>query len=187
MKLFTLEPVEDSALVLPTNTDDANLFRELDGRPHGAVWNPVEVEIHDTEIDENGGTVPLRQVDCPWMGSHVLVARDSAIALLRTVLQVYGELLPLSCATAEVAVFNPGQVIDALNEERSGIERFDDGRLMFIERYVFRAEAIPDRAAFKTPEEPDGPILFTEPLVEELRRLELSGLDFATVWDSAHS
>jgi hypothetical protein len=91
-----------------------------------------------TEDDE--GT-PRRYSDFPWYGSHVLILRSDAANGLRETMRPSGEFLPLKGGDG-LELFNATTVLDALDEDRSEITRFDNGDVLDIERYVFRQEAV---------------------------------------------
>jgi hypothetical protein len=184
VRVYTQYPIGEYEDVSPVNEDDLDLFDEFDGTPRAENWTPVEMEIITVD-SETGAT--LQRADVPWFMGN-LVLRDKAIEAASPILAPLGELLPLECATAKLVCFNATQVLDALDEDRSEIVRFpSSGRIMAIERYAFRADAIPERAAFRIPQQQTGDVYFTEPVVEDLRSLGLTGLDFKLVWDSAAS
>ncbi|RUY05075.1 DUF1629 domain-containing protein, partial [Mesorhizobium sp. M7A.F.Ca.CA.004.04.1.1] len=128
----------------------------------------------------------LRQYsDFPWLGEHVLILRARALKLLRPTLEPYGEFLPLRADEA-ISLFNVTTVIDALDEERSKIVRFDDGGIMVIESLVLRADAIGGTETFKLPERADGvrisDIYLQETIVRRIGELGLKGIAFNLVW-----
>jgi len=66
-------------------------------------------------------------------------------------LRSYGEFLPVICDDAEIVLYNPTRVIDALDERRSVLSRFQSGRIMMIDKHVFHADKIADVDVFKLP------------------------------------
>ena len=68
-----------------------------------------------------------------------------------TFLRSNGEILPLNCKDATLAMYNPTRVIDALDEAKSTITRFRDGRIMMIKRHVFHRDKIANVDVFKLP------------------------------------
>ena len=182
MRILQLNPVGEYEELATVDTDDLTVLGELDATSRLAAWTPIEIEIlrFDEETDE-----PLLRADFPWFGSWTLMLRDRAIDLAGPVLAPFGEFLPLACADAAVTCFNCLQRLDVLDEGRSQIERFpSSGRIMVIEKYVFRPEMIPERSVFKIPQEQQGSLYYTERVVEDLQALGLTGLDFELVWDS---
>ncbi|MGW5360232.1 hypothetical protein [Actinopolymorpha pittospori] len=182
MRVLELYPVGEYERLSIVNDEDLRLLGELDATSRLSEWKPVEVRIFRS--DEDTGETLLR-ADFPWVGSWTLMLRDRAIDLAGPVLAPFGEFLPLTCADAAVTCFNGLQLLDALDESASEMVRFpSSGRIMAIEKHVFRPEVIPERAVFKIPQEQLGSIYYTEPVVDDLRALGLTGLDFKLVWDS---
>jgi hypothetical protein len=95
----------------------------------------------------------------------------------------YGELLPLRCAGAELWLYNVTHVIDALDEPASTIDRFSDGRIMFIRRLALRKDVIGDDDIFKFSRERGDSICFSQRFVDLWRSAGLTGVAFHQVWD----
>jgi hypothetical protein len=111
--------------------------------------------------------------DSPWLGSHAFFFRTHAIEVLEPLLSQHGELLPVHCEDAEVLLFNPTRVLDALDEGASNIRRFGDGRVMKVNEYVFHPEVVRDTHVFKIPNLRVSPTFISEHFVElEIRRPE---------------
>jgi hypothetical protein len=75
----------------------------------------------------------------------------------------------------------PTLIPNALDEEKSVIERFDDGRVMFIELAVFREEAIGGADILKLSMDRTGETYFSQRFVDLWMKSELKGLDFVQV------
>ncbi|RWQ15862.1 DUF1629 domain-containing protein [Mesorhizobium sp.] len=180
MNIYVLSVVEGQEWVLPRQADDYQLFSTLCGRKQ-RQWHPPGMEIL---CEHDDGTL-RRYSDFPWLGEHVLILRARALKLLRPTLEPYGEFLPLR-ADEPISLFNVTTVIDALDEERSKIVRFDDGGIMVIESLVLRADAIGGTEIFKLPERADGvrisDIYLQETIVRRIGELGLKGIAFNLVW-----
>jgi hypothetical protein len=182
VRVFTQYPIGEYEDLSPVDEDDLDLFDEFDGTARSSGWTPVQMEI--VSVDSESGAA-LQRADVPWFMGN-LVLRDKAIAAATPILTPLGELLPLECVDAKLVCFNATRVLDVLDEDQSQIARFPStGRIMAIEKYVFQLDAIPERAAFRIPQQMTGDVYFTEPVVEDLRGLGLTGLDFKLEWDSA--
>jgi len=120
--------------------------------------------------------------DSPWLDAHALIFRKSAITKLAGLLEEHGELLPLSCSEAELFVFNPTRVLDALDEQSSAMLRFSDGGIMYISRYVFRPEVVAGNHIFKIPNRRASPVFWDESAVRAWASAGLRGLEFKKVW-----
>jgi len=162
----------------PVSRDDfERVIVEIDGTPRQSSWRPMPVAL----IHEDRGR-RLSAADSPWHGEHALVFRPRVIDVLGPLLRQYGELLPLLCQEAELVMYNPTQVIDALDEDQSSIWRFSDGSIMWIQRYAFRAEVIGDIDVFKIPNKRASPTFLSERFVDRWKASGLTGLEFKQVW-----
>ncbi len=119
---------------------------EVNGTPRQPSWEPVPV--HLVHIDQGRELV---ESDSPWLGAHALIFRAAAMDSMGSALREYGELLPLSCSEASLWIYNPTRVVDALDESASSVLRFNDGRVMLIQRHVFRADLLRGNDIFKIP------------------------------------
>jgi hypothetical protein len=178
LSIFRPSVPEGFEWVLPRDHVDFETFRQFDGTRRTQSWRPVAVEL--LRIDDDG--LPLQPADLPWLGDHVLVLTSRAVRVLGEVLLPFGELLPLACADAELFVYNPLMVVDALDGERSRVVRFSSGRVMDIREYVLRSEAIRGIHAFKIPEMTRGSLLVSSAVVEAVKNADLRGTGFERVW-----
>jgi hypothetical protein len=67
--------------------------------------------------------------------------------------------LPLACSDRSLWLLNVGTVVDALDLERSEVERFESGRIMDIEKHAFYADRLEGVDLFKLENDRRGPIL----------------------------
>ncbi|MFI5011720.1 MAG: imm11 family protein [Hyphomicrobiales bacterium] len=162
----------------PVDRNDFETIRVLlNGIARAATWIPLKMQI----IREDEGK-KLRESDSPWLSSHILIFRPRAIAALGPMLLKYGELLPTQCADAELSLYNVTRALNALDEEASSVERFGDGRIMFVNRHVFREEVIGENDIFKLPGLRAEPIYVSQRFVDLWHSAGLKGFDFDQVW-----
>ncbi|MDP5226314.1 MULTISPECIES: hypothetical protein [Arthrobacter] len=102
------------------------------------------------------------------MATDVLILRDDAIETIGPLLRPHGELLPLLCEEARLAVFSAPVVEGAVDLEKSDIVRFRDGGILRFRSTVFHEEVVGNLMAFKLSEKPRGKLYLTEPLVEAM-------------------
>lgn len=162
--------------------DQANdkLFRLFDGRSHTERWTLPAI----TAADEPDATAELG--DFAFLGTiPVLSAR--AVRELRTLIESRAEILPLRYSRREYYALNVLRVVDALDEESSEIERFDNGRVMAINRFSFRPDALNGETIFRIPQLQRGYTFVTDSFVERVQAHELLGFSFKKVWCSADS
>ena len=177
MIIYTPLGLDDYELCHPVDPDDfETITDQINGQPRQKTWTPIAMTL----IHEDEGRTLLPS-DAPWLGSWALIFRPSAILALGALLREYGELLPLQCSEAKLSIFNPTQVVDALDEERSSVSRFDDGRLMRIKRYELRPDAIRGVEIFKIPNRRVSRTFVGQQFVDLWNQAGLKGLTFEQV------
>ena len=149
--------------VMPVGAEPMNSFIGLDGTPRAATWSPVPVELIDADEGRR-----FRRADLPWFGRQVLVLRDEAIEAVGPILEPHGELLPLSCPAARLALFNATRIVDALDEERSELVRSGTGQLLQIRRPAFHPGRLAGPLVFKVPQQVHGAIYLTGDVVQRI-------------------
>jgi hypothetical protein len=180
-RIFKPSPWEESEIIHPVRPEDFDTITGLiNGERRAASWRPIPIKI----IREDEGRV-LTYADSPWFGADALIFRPKAIEVMEPLLSKNGELLPLMCEGAELFMFNPAGLENALDETASTIERFTDGDIMLILRYVFRPDVIAGIDAFKIANLRVSPTFVSETFVTRWRNGGLSGLDFKQVWPPA--
>jgi hypothetical protein len=95
----------------------------------------------------------------------------------------YGELLPLNINgdLNKVFWFHCINVLDALDESKSRLQRFPNGRIAMVDEYAFFAERIGDNEIFYAQGTRQGPF-FTEPFKQKIEAQKLTGLEFILLW-----
>jgi hypothetical protein len=176
----------------PDNAEEAVLVTErhrwillgLDGTPHAADWDPPRLEL----LARDRGKA-LKYSDIPSYPTRgVVLLRPPAVEALGDLLRPDGELLPVLCDQADLTLFNCTRVIDALDEDRSTIARFRDGRIMMIESLALRAGAVPPGVnAFRLPQNPKAPVYFSQAVVDAARAAKLVRCNFELVWEDVSS
>lgn len=156
---------------------DYETFLALNGQPRAATWKPVNVRR--VRADDRQA---FRPSDFPWLGSHALIMRRTAVEALRDVLDRHGEVLPLHTEDGvELFVFN-AQVIDALDEAHSSITKFPGtDRIMQITRVAFRPLSVRGVDIFRLPHRASATYVGAR-FVERVNAACLRGLEFLPVW-----
>lgn len=180
MKIYQPRVAEGFQWVLPVNEDDFETFLSFDGSPRASTWTPVSVQLLST--DEGRA---LEKSDFPWLGRHALILSSGAVDAVGELLRTDGELLSLACDEAELWVFNPTTVVDALDKDWSELVRFNSsGRIMTVTKYAFQAELVDDVLAFKVPELLRASTFVTDGFVDAVKLASLRGVDFEMLWES---
>ena len=126
------------------------------------------------------GEMRLRS-DAPWLGGHVLVFRDSVSNKLNGLLGS-AKLYEFICDSERLFLCDPPLVENSVIQDKSAIDRFYDGRIMQIRKYVFNPEALQGRCIFKISEMRVSPTFVTQEFVDFWVSNKLVGLDFNLLW-----
>lgn len=168
---------EGFELCLPVRQEDfERLNMEINGRPRSEQWTPVDVGLvrHDQGRE-------LAASDSPWLGSHALIFKRTAVEAMGPLLRDNGELLPLASAAGELWVYNP-QLCDALDEAASSVQRLTAGRIWMIDQHIFRPDRVHGVDAFKIPNLRVSPTFVSKAFVDRWNSEGLNGLEFTQVW-----
>jgi hypothetical protein len=171
--------VEGFEWVQPLDQSDFDSVYQLDGRQVGQGWQRIRVKT--IESDDRGR--PLRRADLPWLGGHALVFRDQVVHDVSNLLAGSGEFLELELADGSdpLWLFNVSDVADALDEDASDLVRFPStGRVMKVNRHVFRPKVVADLGAFRIPQTRS--LFVAGDVVDAISRLGLSGAAFELAW-----
>lgn len=93
-----------------------------------------------------------------------------------------GQWLRLECDEASYWLFNVTNTIDALDEHKSEVARFHDGRIMDIDSFVFKPERCTGHVLFHVRNTPGAPNLVTQDFVDLVHEHGLTGFSFRLVW-----
>lgn len=80
-------------------------------------------------------------------------------------------------------LFTP-ETIDALDYEKSEFRYFSDGRIMGVEKFIFKEELISNVEAFRIKDFNAYPTFLTDKFVEKYKANNLTGIEFFCVYDS---
>jgi hypothetical protein len=179
MKIYTAIGREAFELCPPVYQSDFHQITALiDGTERQRNWRPIKVRLNKQDQGRH-----FRDSDSPWLGSDALIFRRTAADSLRPVLEAHGELLPLACSAADLLIYNPTQVLDALDESASDLHRFSNGEIMMVTRYVFRPEVIGKSQIFKISRLRVSSTFVQQSFVDQWKASGLRGLDFKQVWE----
>jgi hypothetical protein len=183
MIVYQPRPVEGYQWVLPTVRHASLAIRKVlnaePGKSAANRWIPPHVRLlHEDEGQH------LRPADMPWCNSSVIAVTERARPVLEELLAGDAEFLPLDCDEEQLWLVHPWRIVDALDEERSELERFTSSdRVMTVTRYVFREAALGGVACFKVPQM-IAPMFVTEGVVAAIRGNGLTGVRFQRLWQS---
>ncbi len=175
--VYAPQGAEDFECVNTVADQDYEVFLQFDGRPRASAWKPIAVRR--VRADDRQGFIPS---DFPWLGSHALIMRRSAVDALRDILDANGEVLPLSTDDGvELSVLN-ARIVDALDEANSSLMKFPGtNRIMRITKVAFVASKIEGLDLFRLPHRASSTYV-SERFVERVKAAGLRGLVFNKVW-----
>ena len=163
------------------NPDDSKRTLDwCDGTSMAGRWFPMPLEI----LKEPEGYEKLPRGDFPCFISGAAVFTQKAVTALADLLEGQVELLPIICEAGDYQLANVIRVVDALDEANSDVQRFEDGRVMDVERYAFHPEKLKGLTIFKLPQFRRGRVYVTERFVDRVREAGLKGFRFELLWDS---
>jgi len=182
MNVFELltEPKRYSNFALAYPLQDGGIYDVFDGRSLAAEWKAPVVIAADEDQDA------AEFADFALLGTVPVFSLQALEALL-DLLRPNGEVLPLRFKGGEYFAYNVTRILPALDETASSMTRFSTGRVMSIDRYVFRPELLDNAAVFKIPELPKAFVFVTDAFVERIRATRLTGLVFSLLWHSLGS
>lgn len=178
MRVYMLDADGDSYRGIYFYDEDSILgFTErFDGAPMKNSWTGKELFKYVPRYLPKG--------DTPSFHASIPVFNARAVEVLADLLEPNGELLPIRCQGEDLFLFNVTRLVDALDEENSRLERFDDGRIWDIKLYSFFREKLVTEAVFKLPQITSSWVYATGPFVERVQAAGLRGFDFPLVWSS---
>lgn len=179
MDVYCLTVLEGQEWILPSDPDDFELFFALDGSLL-TNWSRPVMQL----LREHDDGKERSYSDFPWLGAYAPILKLPAVTALENTLAPYGQLLPLRGEQAWL--FNVTRVLDALDEQRSDIVRFDDGEILTVERYEFIRSVLAGHGIFKLPGR-SSPVFVTPDFIETVRQSRLRGVSFERVWSDAPS
>lgn len=122
--------------------------------------------------------------DFPTLGT-VPVFSERALDALLDLLVENGEILPLDCCGEKYFAYNTTRRLDALDEERSILVRFDTGRIMDVRAYEFFPERLGTAAVFRLPQLRARSFV-TDAFARRIDDAGLTGFGLRQVWSSEH-
>jgi hypothetical protein len=145
----------------------------LDGTSRRTTWIPIKAYLVRKIRDKS-----LARSDFPWLGRFALVLREQAVESLKAIIERSSEILPLETEEdEEIFVLNTKTLPGVLDESKSGISRFPDGRIMQIVKPCFKQEVIGDSDLFRVQGQ-GMPTYVSERFVAAVYRARLVGLEF---------
>ena len=175
-------------IYIPTSPDGFELCHPIDVRDFarttelfsGAAIGDAWVSIRFQLIRSDEGR-DLAVSDSPWLGEHALILRPRAVSALLPLLTSAGELLHVDCNGDDLRLWNVTKLVEGLDVANSVLERYEEGGIMYVDRYRFLEPAIAGLEVFKLRGLQSSPTFVGDEFVRLWRRARLRGLDFLPV------
>jgi uncharacterized protein DUF1629 len=182
MDVYILEADANNYAGLLTVDDyDIDKLEPFDGSPMADGWTPVRM-YWETE-----GSRPIPDFDEVSGG---LAFNERAVEALGDLLEGHGELLPIEVEGEGGGphwLFNCTRLSNALDEERSEVERFEaSGRILHVSRYEFDPRELAGEAIFKLAQKPRAHHYATDTVRDRVEQAGLRGFLFEQrIWSGA--
>jgi hypothetical protein len=193
MNIYELCRIDDvREIICPKKEDRYFEMDHFDGKPMRAIWRPIEYKVNVVPKERyDGWKYPPSDV---YAGSEVIFSRK-AVDALYDILEANGEILPLIFEGKENEYFayNVLTVSNAVDEEKSEIDRHPDGDFSHVVRYEFDPTQVAGLTIFKawlnkSPRVPNShtcesvDVFVTDPFVKRVQEAGLFGFDFRLKW-----
>ncbi|HEX2572005.1 MAG TPA: DUF1629 domain-containing protein [Polyangia bacterium] len=152
-KIFLLDPDPDEhddllASISRPGVSWYKVFNKLSGKGVRCAdwWQPVPMEWKPARVRKNRG----KPVDFIGLMGLGLAFSDRAAEVLAPLLGNAIELLPLTYdGPGRFQVVNILDIVDCLDEERSITDRYSDGQISSVKKYVFKPGSTDGHHLFK--------------------------------------
>lgn len=154
--------------------DEADGVKLLDlkqGVTKKVAWTPIRVRT----FDEKGG-VKKMIADVSGLSALTVVSQRGYDSLNGDLLEC--EFYPFLWGQNRVWALTTTKLVDCLDETRSQVSRFADGRVWDIQNYVFKSMPPANVYFFHVPQLPSGELLATERAKKLFDAYELTGMTF---------
>ena len=122
--------------------------------------------------------------DCPYLFGYGLMLSDRAVSIFGPLLTGAGYLLNTFLPAADhYKLFICERLIDAIDQEKSDIERFRDGGVWWLRRYELQKELLQDMHVLRLKHRRNK-LFVSDQFVRLAREHELTGFEFTEVWCS---
>ena len=186
MRVFCIGPRDDVQRLDMAVEQQTAMLRPLgQGIAHSNTWQPIPV----FRLKKPRRRSPEALCDFTTVAAkeNIPVLSARAKQVVQPLLADKAQWLPLAFEEGEYWLLNLLNLVDALDEEHSGIRRLPTNpKVMTIDAYALHLEAIAQQWIFKVPQAPYD-VLVTERFRSLVQDSGLTGLYFQPVWDSEHA
>jgi hypothetical protein len=172
MSIYKLVPDSDSYdNLLYDSPDCLEVSLQFDGRSLARSWTPLHLQVYPVG----------RSGDFPSLSSHIPIFSKKAWSVLEPLIGTSVEALPLAGPAGLFIAVNVTDIADCLDHARSSINRFSDGRVMWVDSHAFKEGCLGARNIFKIPEALLNDVFVSENFKRAVEDAGLEGLIFRRV------
>ncbi|WP_440115814.1 imm11 family protein [Paenibacillus sp. QZ-Y1] len=155
--------------------------------------HPINSDFHGQSKIKGWTTISLETLykksykDFPkyHIGKPVVSKRVKEMMEKESLLTSEVEFLPITNDNMELFILNVTNILDCVDYNRSGIDRFKDGSWFRFNKLVFDPAKIPDGTCmFKINETPGVQVFITDKFKEWIEEHKFKGLNFSVIYDS---
>lgn len=122
-----------------------------------------------------------KKADFPGYGTNFIFMRDYVYDKDKTFFEQFGVLFSVYSNKGDrLYVFNCDLLDDALDEEKSEFVRFDSGKVMMVEKPVFKDTIPKSKIMFRMPYT-NNPIIVTDRFIEYYNANNYKGMNFKKI------
>lgn len=148
-------------------------------------WHDWHAPCIERDPDDEFNHEELQDFSVIQLGSAFPLVSERARRTIQTVCDIQEQWLPTWCTEKAYTVLNSRNVIDALDEEKSSLTRYNDSaKIKSVSAYAFRPEVIEHEWIFRTLSYPSD-LFYTDRFAELCDHKKWTGLWLEPVWDSA--
>lgn len=150
------------------------------GQPVRLRWTPLQFSSTDPKDEDYRGVLPTG--DFVGLNPEFGLA-PGAMAEIGEIMACYGELLPIDHPgrTQPLYWFHCTTVIDAMDESRSVLKRYPNGKISGVKRLWVYPDKLRDAMLFHIPQN-GAFLLCTDTFKQHIEALGLTGLKFMLNW-----
>jgi hypothetical protein len=151
------------------------------GESAASQWRPLRFRSLDPLREGYPGQLP--NGDFVGLGRWFFSLGKRAMDAVGGLMSAHGELLPVEHIGRRETLhwFHCTTVIDAMDESRSVMKRFADGKVMSVQRLWVHPEKLRDAMLFHIPQNGSF-LLCTDTFKQQIEALGLTGLKFKLKW-----
>jgi hypothetical protein len=177
MKIYSLKPTWENNILWENYLSDKEKYfsNGFDGSPI-INWGEVLIDFENKKMR-----------DFISSGPGMLAFSDKAVEFLMPFLEGNAQMLPVKHHTQNYKLINVTNVKDAINYNISELKKIPTGRLIGINRFVFKEDVIKNQYIFKIPYFVTSYIFVSDSFRQAVIDNKLTGFDFVELWDSEAS